>query len=187
MREENRGTELEGKTIGIIGFGNTGSSFAGKLKGFDVKILVYDPYVKLNSNKYPGILQVAVAEIFSECDVVSLHVPLTDETQFLVNEKFINEFRKPFYLINTSRGKVVSTDDLVEGLQSGKVKGAALDVLEFESISFENLAPASFPESFNVLTKMPNVILSPHIAGWTFESHRKISEVLAEKIISKFK
>ena len=183
LREENRGTEIEGKTIGIIGFGNTGSSFAKKLTGFDCRILAYDPYIEIDSLKFPNVTQVNMEEIFSESDILSLHVPLTSETSQMINKKYLNNFKKSIFLINTSRGKVVSTTAVVNAIESKKIKGAALDVLEFESLSFEQLSQEQLPESFKKLITFENVILSPHIAGWTFESHRKISEVLAKKIL----
>jgi D-3-phosphoglycerate dehydrogenase len=182
LREENRGIELEGKTVSIIGFGNTGSSFAKKLSSFSCRILAFDPFIKINSEEFPYVEQVEMDMIFKNSDVLSLHVPLHELTHFLVNEKYINQFEKPFHLINTSRGKVVSIKDLVNALESKKILGAALDVLEFESLSFENLNSAQVPESFVKLIEFKNVILSPHIAGWTFESHQKISEVLYNKI-----
>ncbi len=183
LREKNRGTELDGKTVGIIGFGNTGKSFAKKLSGFKVRILVYDPYQKINTAKYPYVEQVLMDTIFDQCDILSLHIPLTAETAALVNPVFIQKFKKQFYLLNTSRGRVVMTDSLVEALKTGKVKGAALDVLDFESLSFENLSFDKLPNTFRELVTFSNVVLSPHIAGWTHESHLKISEILAKKII----
>ncbi len=184
LREQNRGIELEGKTVSIIGFGNTGSSLAKKLKGFDCRILTFDPYTTVNLNEFPNVEQVSMEVIFQQTDILSLHVPLTEETTYLIQKNYINKFAKPFYLINTSRGKVVSTSDLVYGMETRKITGAALDVLEFESLSFENLSQEQLPESFSKLLTFENIILSPHIAGWTFESHRKISEVLFDKINS---
>jgi D-3-phosphoglycerate dehydrogenase / 2-oxoglutarate reductase len=186
-REQNRGYELDGKTVGIIGFGNTGQAFAKKLRGFDINLLVYDPYIRVNKVDFPEIKQVDKAEIFELCDVVSFHVPLNDETKFMGDSTFFNSFSKPVYLLNTSRGKVVKIDAVVTGIESGKILGAGLDVLEFESISFEKIASEKLPESFRKLITFDNVILTPHIAGWTFESHRKISEVLADKIIAFYK
>lgn len=184
LREENRGTELQGKTVGIIGFGNMGSAFAKKLSGFDVNILVYDKYVRIDKKKYPYVKQVSIEKIFKETDVLSLHIPLTDDTKFLVNDSFIKSFKKNIYLINTSRGKNVNTADLVKHLKTGKIKGACLDVSEYESISFENLADKKISAPLQYLLKCENVALSPHIAGWTHESNEKIAQVLAKKIIS---
>lgn len=182
LREENRGTEVQGKTIGIIGFGNMGSSFAKKLSGFDATLLAYDKYISIDNKKYPFVKQVSLKNIFDDVDILSLHVPLTDETQYMVNDTFLNQFKKNIYLINTSRGKTVNTADLVKNLKSGKVKGACLDVLEYESTSFENFSSATFPEPMQYLIQSENVILSPHIAGWTHESNEKMARVLAEKI-----
>lgn len=184
LREENRGTELQGKTVGIIGFGNMGSAFAKKLSGFDAHILVYDKYVRIDKKKYPYVKQISIEKIFTETDVLSLHIPLTDETKFLVNDSFIKSFKKNIYLINTSRGKNVNTADLVKHLKTGKIKGACLDVSEYESISFENLADKKIPAPLQYLLQCENVALSPHIAGWTHESNEKIAQVLAKKIIS---
>lgn len=179
-REENRGTELTGKTVGIIGYGNMGSAFAKVLRGFDVKILAYDKYKSGFGDEH--VTESSPEEIFRNADVLSLHVPLTEETRGLVNETFLDSFTKNIWLINTSRGPVVNTAALVNAIDSGKVTGAGLDVLEYESTSFENLSAEQLPEPFQQLRKSDRVILSPHIAGWTFESHRKIGEVLATKV-----
>ncbi|PLX12291.1 MAG: hydroxyacid dehydrogenase [Marinilabiliales bacterium] len=183
-REENRGLELGAKTIAIIGYGNTGSAFARKLSGFDVNVLAYDKY-KLNfSDQF--VKEVSLNEIFERADIVSLHIPLSEETYFMANDQFFNSFKKEIYIINTSRGKVLKTKDLLKGLDIGKIKGACLDVLEYEGLSFENLNKENLPDDFIKLTEKKNVILSPHIAGWTHESNIKLSEVLAKKIISEF-
>ena len=181
LREENRGVELMGKTVGIIGYGNMGSAFAERLKGFGVKLLVYDKYKTNFGNEC--IQESSLERIFDEADIVSLHVPLTAETERMVNDTFINNFKKNIYIINTARGKCLNTDDLVMNLKSGKVLGACLDVLEYEMTSFETLDVTLLPEAFQYLTKSNKVILSPHIAGWTIESHRKIAMVLVEKIL----
>jgi len=177
-REENRGRELAQKTIGIIGYGNNGAAFAEVLKGFDVTILAYDKYL----TKYP--YQSTMESIYKQADIVSLHVPLTSETAYLVNNDFIHKFEKDFYLINTARGKCVNTKDLVSALEKGKIKGACLDVLEYEKTSFENLSQEGFTAELQYLMDSPKTILSPHIAGWTRESNVKISEVLLKKITS---
>lgn len=182
-REENRGIELTGKTVGIIGFGQMGKSFAQKLRGFDVKILALDPYIKIDTNEFPYVEQCNEHVLFNECDVVSLHVPLTTETKYMVNTSWIQRFAKPIWLVNTARGKNVDTQDLVEGLKSGKIKGAALDVLEYETLSFENIDNQNLPKPFQELCTMEQVVLSPHIAGWTHESNEKIARILAEKMI----
>lgn len=185
IRAENRGYELMGKTVGIIGYGNTGSKFAKKLSGFECNILVYDKY-KLNITD-SFVKQVEMQQIFDQADILSLHIPLTEETYYLINEEFISRFSKSIYLINTSRGKNLNTADLVKALESKKVKGACLDVSEFESSSFEQMDQSEFPESFKYLIKSDRVILSPHIAGWTHESNYKMSYYLAEKILREFK
>lgn len=180
-REENRGVELGGKTVGIIGYGNTGSAFARKLRGFDVKILAYDKYKKGFSNEF--VTETSLEDLFENADIVSLHIPLTEETRFMVNHNFISSFKKNIYLINTSRGRILRTSDLIKNLDNAKVIGACLDVLEFEGLSFENLDNENLPTEFKQLIKKDNVILSPHIAGWTYESNVKLSEVLAKKIL----
>ncbi len=180
LREENRGLEIGGKTIGIIGYGNTGSAFAKKLKGFDCNIMAYDKYKSGFGNEY--VKEVALSEIFKHSQVVSLHVPLTAETGYMVNKEFIDNFKNDIYLINTSRGKVVNTAHLANALEKGKVKGACLDVLEYEGLSFENLNDENMPLPFRKLAQMQNVVLSPHIAGWTHESHYKLAATLVKKI-----
>lgn len=180
IREGNRGHELEGKTVGIIGYGNMGKSFAKKLKGFDVEVLCYDikPFVGDANAK-----QVTLEELQQKADVISLHTPWTPQTNKMVNSEFINAFTKPFWLINTARGKSVVTHDLAQALQSGKVLGAALDVLEYEKLSFEHLfIDGDVPVAFQYLLNSENVLLSPHIAGWTFESHEKLAQVIVDKI-----
>ncbi|MBS3807587.1 MAG: hypothetical protein KGY60_08805 [Bacteroidales bacterium] len=181
-REANRGTELKGKTVGIIGYGNTGSAFAEKLRGLEVNILAYDKY----KFDYAGqeVRESTMEELYDETDILSLHVPLTRETKHLVNHAFISRFRKPLTLINTSRGGVVNTQDLVGNLHKGKIPAAALDVLEYESSSFEALHQAdNLPRHFKELANMEQVILSPHVAGWTHESYRKLSEITAIKML----
>lgn len=179
-REKNRGHELDGKTIGIIGYGNMGKSFAKKLRGFDVEVLCYD--IKENVSNV-NAKQVSLEELQQKSDVLSLHIPWTPETDKLINSKYINAFSKPFWLINTSRGKNVVTADLVEALKSGKILGAGLDVLEYEKLSFETLFEEdSIPEAFQYLLESDKVILSSHIAGWTFESHVKLAQVIVDKI-----
>lgn len=184
LREENRGTELCGKTVAIIGYGNTGSTFAKRLAGFDTDVLVYDKYKK---NFGEGrIRESTPEEIFERADVLSLHVPLTEETQYLVNHAYINRFKKHIYIINTARGKCLHTQDLVKNIESGKVLGACLDVLEYESVSFEDVDLAKIPAPMQYLVKSNRVILTPHVAGWTHESHVKIAAVLARKIMDVF-
>ncbi len=175
-REENRGIELSGKTIGIIGFGNNGSAFAEVLRGFDVNILAYDKYLE----KYE--FEASMQTIFQNVDVLSLHIPLTDETTYLLDKKYINQFKKPIYLINTARGKCINTKSLVTAMQNEKVLGVCLDVLEYEKSSFEELSDKKSSEELNYLLSSDKTILSPHIAGWTKESKLKIAKILLQKI-----
>ena len=184
IREGNRGYELEGKTIGLIGYGNMGKSFAKKLKGFDVTVLCYDIQNNIDDE---NARQVSLSELQQKSDVLSLHIPWTPKTDKMINTEFINAFSKPFWFINTSRGKNVVTDDLVEALQSGKILGAGLDVLEYEKLSFENLfIDSEKPRAFEYLLQAENVLLTPHIAGWTFESHEKLAQTIVNKIIMLF-
>ena len=182
-RKENTGEEIEGKVIALIGYGNTGKAFARKLRGFDAEVIFYDILPGL-SDEFAR--QTDYNEIFRRADAVSLHVPLTPQTRGLVNAKFLNSFAKPFYLINTSRGEVVDTEALTDALKSGKVKGAALDVIEYEQPAFGNMHVENWPEPFRHLAAHPHVILTPHIAGKTRESERKLAEVTARKIIRFF-
>ncbi|MHC1707779.1 MAG: NAD(P)-dependent oxidoreductase [Bacteroidales bacterium] len=179
-RESNRGVEIKGKTTAIIGFGNMGSAFAQRLKGFETRIIAYDKYKSGFGNDF--VEEVSMDEVFKEADILSLHVPLSRETQYLVNNEYFKLFHKNIYLINTSRGSVVNTSDLVTALQCGKVKGALLDVLEYEGLSFESLSLNGLAEDFKYLSQSENVLFSPHIAGWTVESHKKLAEVIVEKI-----
>lgn len=180
IRESNRGTELNNKTIGIIGYGNMGKAFAKVLSGFDSNVLAYDKYKQNFSDEYAK--EVSLEKIFDTADILSLHIPLNEETHYMVNDEFINKFKKDFYFINTARGKIVETSDLVKNIRAGKIKGACLDVIEYESHSFENLYKQELPEDFKYLLENEKVILTPHIAGWTFESKEKIANVLIEKI-----
>ena len=186
-REENRGVEIQGKTIAVIGFGNMGKAFAKKLQGFETNIIVYDPYITISKTEFSYVTQVSLEEVFNQADIISLHVPLTEETNQMVNESFLNSFKKEITLVNTARGKVVNTQSLVDGMKSRKVKYAALDVLEYESVSFENLDASKLPEAFQYLIKSDRVLLSPHIAGWTLESNVKIATTMANKMIAVFK
>lgn len=179
-RESNRGHELDGKTVGIIGYGNMGKAFAKKLGGFEVEVLCYDIQENVGD---ANARQVSFAEFLEKVDVLSLHLPWTPETDKMVDAAFINGFAKPLWIINTSRGKNIVTTDLVSALQSGKVLGAGLDVLEYEKLSFETLfQDATTPEAFQYLLNAKNVILTPHIAGWTFESHERLAQVIVNKI-----
>ncbi len=180
IREGNRGYELEGKTVGLIGYGNMGKSFAKKLRGFDVEVLCHDILPNVGDG---NAKQVSLKELQQKADVLSIHIPLTEETDKMINTNFINVFPKPFWFINTSRGKNVVTDDLVTALESGKILGAGLDVLEYEKLSFENLfIDSDKPKAFEYLLQAENVLLTPHIAGWTFESHQKLAQVIVDKI-----
>lgn len=185
LREEHRGIELNGKTVGIIGYGNMGRAFAKKLRGFAVEVLCYDIREDVENS---DATQVELEEFFEKTDILSLHTPQTPETIGMINTEFINQFKKPFWLINTARGKSVITADLVEALKNGKILGTGLDVLEYEKTSFENLftSEKDMPKEFKELLKMNNVILSPHVAGWTVESKEKLAQTIVDKIKEKF-
>lgn len=183
LREENRGIELDGRTVGLIGYGNMGKAFAKKLRGFDVTVLCYD--IKNNIGD-DNATQVALKEFQERVDVVSLHTPQTPLTLNMVNSEFINQFKKPFWLLNTARGKSVVTTDLVTALKSGKILGAGLDVLEYEKKSFESLFSQQMPEAFLYLIQAENVLLSPHVAGWTIESKEKLAQTIVDKVKAKF-
>lgn len=183
QREPNRGIELMGKTVGIIGYGNMGSAFARRLSGFGVKVISYDKYKKNYADNYTT--EVSINEIFGQTDVLSLHVPLQNDTFYMINDTFIKKFNKPFYLINTARGKIVNTTDLVKNLKSGKILGAALDVLEYEKVSFENLSTEK-NEEIEYLQNAENIILTPHIAGLTYDSNLKLAQVTVDKIVENF-
>jgi D-3-phosphoglycerate dehydrogenase len=177
LREENRGSEVMQKTVAIIGYGNMGQAFAKRLSGFGCKVLVYDKYKTQYSDAFGN--EASMETIFNEADVLSLHIPLTSETKSLVNESFLKRFKKKIVLLNTSRGEIVLQKDLVSALKEGKVAGAALDVLENEKISELSNEEQSILDS---LKNYSNVIFTPHIAGWTFESHIKINVALVDKI-----
>ena len=184
LREENRGWELDGKTVGIIGYGNMGKSFAKKLRGFDCNVICYDI---LPDKGDENAKQVTLVDFFRQADIVSLHTPQTPQTEKMINAAFINSFAKSFWFLNTARGKSVVTDDLVHALQNGKVLGAGLDVLEYEKASFEDFfSDGQMPESFKYLLEADNVILTPHIAGWTLESKEKLAQIIVDKIIDQF-
>ncbi|WP_346881666.1 2-hydroxyacid dehydrogenase [uncultured Algibacter sp.] len=183
LREDNRGIELDGKTIGLIGYGNMGKAFAKKLSGFDVTVLCYD--IKGNIGDL-NAQQVSLKTFQDEVDVVSLHTPETPLTLNMINATFINQFAKPFWFFNTARGKSVVTKDLVLALKSGKILGAGLDVLEYEKASFENLFSNTLPEAFQYLIDANNVLLSPHVAGWTIESKEKLAQTIVDKIKAEF-
>src|SRR5690606_278402 len=183
LREANRGLELDGKTVGIIGYGNTGKSFAKKLRGFDVTVLCYDILKNVGND---DAKQVTLQEIQDKADVVSIHTPQTPLTLNMIDAEFIKQFKKPFWFLNTARGKSVVTADLVSALQSGKVLGAGLDVLEYEKTSFESLFTTTIPKALHYLLHAQNVILTPHVAGWTKESKEKLAQTIVDKIKAMF-
>jgi D-3-phosphoglycerate dehydrogenase len=174
-REGNRGYELKGKTVGIIGYGHMGGAFAKRLSGFDVNVIAYDKYKTGFSDEY--VKEVSMEEIVRQSDVLSLHIPLTTETRQMVNEEYFFHFRKPIFFINTARGEIASVNAILNAINQGKILGAGLDVLQTEK--FPALAEQEWYEELKKSTK---VLLTPHVGGWTFDSYRKISEVLAEKL-----
>ena len=180
-REENRGDELLGKTFGIIGYGNMGKAVARRLSGFGVKVIFHDILPNLSDE---FATQVSLETLKNEADILSLHIPITDETYHLIDAQFISGMKKDFYFINTARGKNVKTSDLVEAIRSGKVKGACLDVLEYEKASFENLEIENTDSAF--LLQSEKVIVTPHIAGWTVQSKEKLAQVIVDKILTGF-
>ena len=183
QRESNRGNELDGKTIGIIGYGHMGKAFSKKLQGFDVDVLCYD--IKANVGD-ENSRQVSLEVLQEKAHILSLHVPQTAATINMVNTDFISSFKHPFWLLNTARGNCVVTSDLVKALESKKIRGAALDVMEYEKSSFETIFSNKIPLAFSSLLKADNVIFSPHVAGWTIESHRKLAQTIVDKIKFQF-
>jgi D-3-phosphoglycerate dehydrogenase / 2-oxoglutarate reductase len=181
-REGNRGVELDGKTVGIIGYGNNGSAFAKKLRGFDVKLMAYDKYKKGFGDHF--VMECTLNAIMKNADVISLHIPQNKDTTWMINDAFFDKLQKPIWLLNLSRGKIVETAALVRALKTGKVLGAGLDVLEYEKSSFESFFEQELPPDFEYLLNSNKVILSPHVGGWTEESYFKLSDVLADKILS---
>ncbi|MEO2100257.1 MAG: 2-hydroxyacid dehydrogenase [Flavobacteriaceae bacterium] len=181
LREEHRGWELENKTVGIIGYGNTGKSFAKKLSGFNnLRVLCHDILPNVGDQ---AAHQVSLKELQEKAQVISLHVPQTAKTQGMINKHFIDQMQHPFWLINTARGKAVVTEDLTAALKSGKILGAGLDVLEYESSSFYSIFNAPEPsDALSYLLKADQVLLSPHVGGWTVESHRKLAQTILDKI-----
>ncbi|WP_332453427.1 2-hydroxyacid dehydrogenase [Chryseobacterium aquaticum] len=181
LREENRGDELLGKTVGLIGYGNMGKATAKRLSGFGCKVIFHDVLPNLSDE---FATQVSLEELKEKAEVLSLHIPLTDETHYLIDSEFISEMKNDFYFVNTARGKNVETKSLVEALKLGKVKGACLDVLEYEKSSFENLEINN--EDLKYLLDSENVIVTPHIAGWTRQSKEKLAQVIVDKILREF-
>ena len=187
-REENRGDELLGKTFGIIGYGNMGKATAKRLSGFGVEVIFYDILPNLEDE---FAKQVSLEELQERADILSLHIPLDASTEYLVDENFISKMKKNFYLVNTARGKNVKTSALVDALKSGKVKAAALDVLEYEKSSFENLDTSTSlgtrnKEDLQFLLESNQVIVTPHIAGWTHQSKEKLAQFIVDKIVQQF-
>lgn len=179
-REAHRGTELEGKTIGIVGYGNTGKSFSKKLKGFDVEVLCYDIKSKVGDE---NATQVSLSELQKRAQILSLHVPQTPQTTAMFNSSFIEQMSNPFWFLNSARGKAVVTEDLVQGLKTGKILGAGLDVLEYESSSFHSIFnQTNRPKALDYLLTSDRVLLSPHVGGWTTESHVKLAQTILDKI-----
>ena len=181
-REENRGDELLGKTFGIIGYGNMGKATAKRLSGFGVKVIFHDILPNLSDE---FATQVSLEELQKRADILSLHIPLTEETHYLVDEDFISKMDKNFYFINTARGKNLKTKALVEAIESGKVLGACLDVLEYEKSSFENLETEN--QDLKYLLDSEKVIVTPHIGGWTHQSKEKLAQVIVDKILADFR
>ncbi|SHH81981.1 D-3-phosphoglycerate dehydrogenase [Chryseobacterium oranimense] len=181
LREENRGDELLGKTVGLIGYGNMGKATAKRFSGFGCKVIFHDILPGL-ADEYAS--QVSLDELKQSADILSLHIPLTPETHYLIDENFISDMKKDFYFVNTARGKNVETKYLVEALRSGKVKGACLDVLEYEKSSFENLETEN--EDLKYLLESDKAIVTPHIAGWTHQSKEKLAQVIVDKIVASY-
>ncbi len=178
-REGNRGEELAGKTVGIIGYGNMGRAFAKRLKGFEVTVLAYDKYKDDYTDEYAS--QATMAELFARADILSLHVPLTDETRFMVDVSYMQSFKKNIFLLNTARGELIRMETLVDLLSSGKLRGVATDVLENEKL---NAYSSTETAQLEKLIQSDRIIFTPHVAGWSFQSYEKINRVLVEKIKS---
>lgn len=190
LREENRGIELDGKTVGLIGYGNMGKAFAKKLRGFEVEVLCYDLKADIGDK---NCKQVSLHQLQEKADILSLHTPHNEQSNKMIDTQFINQMKKNFWLINTARGSAVVTKDLVKALQTGKILGAGLDVLEYEKSSFENLFSdytknniKKIPSEFRYLIDSKNVLLTPHIAGWTIESKQKLAQTIVDKIKASF-
>ena len=184
LREGNRGVELRGKTIGIIGYGYMGRAFAQRLLGFGVQVIAYDKYLQGFGDE--NVKEVGLQTIFEEAEVVSLHTPLTTETIGLVNSAFLKEFKKPIYFINTARGQSVVTKAIVDGIKSQSILGACLDVSEYESSTFTKLETENLPEELAYFYDSDKVVLTPHIAGWTHEAKFKMADYLVKKILEEF-
>jgi D-3-phosphoglycerate dehydrogenase / 2-oxoglutarate reductase len=181
-RNSNWGVELKGKTIGIIGYGNMGSAFAEKLFGFGVNVLCYDKYKLCYGNSF--VKESSLNDLFDAVDILSLHIPYNNETHYYVNDLFINKFKKNIIVINTSRGKIINTEDLVANMKKDKIVGVALDVIEYEDLTFEKFNCDKLPSAFQYLLTSKKAIITPHIAGWSKESNIKLAKVLSDKIIA---
>lgn len=177
IRRANRGVEIKGKIIGIIGYGNCGSAFAKRLSGFEAHVVAYDKYKTGYSDRY--VQESSLEELFEQCDVVSIHVPLTVETRYMVDDEFIESFRKPFWLLNTARGEIVETEALVAGLKNGKIRGVGLDVLEYDD--FEHIPPIQ-RYYLETMFRMDNVLFTPHTGGLTFEAEKRINQLVIEAV-----
>ncbi|KAA3639975.1 MAG: hydroxyacid dehydrogenase [Bacteroidetes bacterium] len=184
LREENRAYEIKGKTVGILGYGNMGRAFAQRLKGFEADVIAYDKYLDNYGDEHAEA--VSLEKLFERSDILSLHIPYMPPNHHFVDGAFIQNFKKDIFIVNTARGLVLETAALVDNMKSGKVLGAALDVLEYEEMSFEFLDLDSLPEPFQYLRNSDRVVLTPHIGGWSFESKKGHAEVLAEKIKARF-
>lgn len=184
LREAHRGWELSSRTVGIIGYGHTGRSFAKKLAGFGCKVLCHD-ILPQQGDAYAKQEKLEILQ--QNCDVISFHLPQTNDTRHYFDKDFIARMQHPFWLINTSRGSVVETKALLDGIESEKILGAGLDVLEFENASFSTINPQERPEELSFLIQHPQVLLSPHVAGWTFESHERLAQTIVDKIENYYK
>jgi D-3-phosphoglycerate dehydrogenase len=180
IRGGNRGHEIKGKTVGIIGYGNMGQAFARRLQGFSCEVIAYDKFKTNYGDEYAN--EVSLEELKSRADILSLHIPYLPENHHLVNAEYLAGFQHPIWLVNTARGLAVKTDDLVQALEDGRVRGAALDVIEYEDQSFVHLDPKQQPAAFQRLLELPNVVLNPHIAGWSYEAEEGHAQTLADKI-----
>lgn len=183
-RDGNRGVELDGKTVGIIGFGNNGSAFAKKLRGFDVRVLAFDKYKSGFGDAF--VMEATLEAVLDQADVISFHIPQNEETIYFANQEFFDGLRKSIYLLNLSRGKIVETKALIRAIESEKVIAAALDVNEFEKSSFEHFFDENRSPELSFLLTSDRIMLSPHIGGWTHESYFKLSNVLADKILNAY-
>ena len=180
IREKNRGVELKGKTVGILGYGNMGKAFAERLQGFDVRTIAYDKFKTAYGNEYAK--EVDLPTLQAESDILSIHIPYTPQNRYFIDGSFLSEFKKTVVVINTARGTVLHTADLVAAMKQKKVIGAALDVIEYEEMSFSHLNPNTLPAPYQYLRSSDRTVLTPHIAGWSHESKRGHAQVLVEKI-----